>query len=77
MSGYFSFVCLIQKKVQWFSACVNAFGVFCVCVCKPLSESDRLRERKRENGLDNECVLSERCSYQFSTGRLQQMSQKE
>lgn len=53
--------------------------LFFVCVSHTEKgpESDRLRERKRENGLDNECVLSERCSDQFSTGRLQQMSQKE
>lgn len=55
--GHFLFLCLVVNKVQWFGG-----GLVHVCtarisssVCngEPLSESDGVRERKRENGLGN------------------------
>lgn len=71
------FLCV---EVQWFSG-----GSVRVCACisgpvrnrEPLSESNTVRERKRENGLGNEPLFSRRCGYRVSTGRLQQMRQWE
>lgn len=78
--GHFLFACLCVVEVQWFSG-----GSVRACACisgpvrnrEPLSESNTVRERKRENGLGNEPLFSRCCGYRVSTGRLQQMRQWE
>lgn len=51
---------LFVNKVQWFSGGLCAGISHSACNREPLSESDRVRGRKREIGLGNEARFSQR-----------------